>query len=326
MRVLVTGMGGDFGAKTAALVEADPAVEAVLGLDAHPPRRRLRRSEFRRIDPRDTERTAAAVREFAPTVVVHLGVWEPDARATPAAAHARTTLGTRAALGAAVAAGRLEHLVVRSGIEVYGRGPGSAARPTEADPVRPTSPYGRTLAAVEGEAAAAGRMAEVPVALLRFAPTVGVQYPSPLSRVLRSPVVPVNALSLTALAPAEFSLLDVEDAAAAFLAAVRRKVDGPVNVVADGTITPLAAARLGGRLPLPIVAPGWIPARAISRLIGHPIPSHVHELLLRGRRAEGSRAAEALGLAPSRTTEAVVRSLYDWAPVVYLRPSQSSAA
>ena len=38
MRVLLTGMGGDFGARTANAVEADPAVDAVLGLDAYPPR------------------------------------------------------------------------------------------------------------------------------------------------------------------------------------------------------------------------------------------------------------------------------------------------
>jgi UDP-glucose 4-epimerase len=326
MRVLVTGMGGDFGAKTAALIEADPAVDAVLGLDAYPPRRRLRRSEFRRIDPRDTARTAAAVRELMPTVVVHLGVWEPDARATPSAAHRRTVDGTRAALGAAVDAGKLEHLLVRSGIEAYGRGPGTPRRPDEGAPLRPTSPYGRTLRWVEEEAAAAGRLADVPVALLRFAPTVGVQYPSPLSRVLRLPVVPVSALSLTPFGPAEFGLLDVEDAAAAFLAALQRRVDGPVNVVPEGTTTALAAARIGGRVPLPILAPGWIPARAVSRAIGAPIPSHLHELLLRGRQADGGRAAEVLGTTPRRTTDAVVRSLYDWAPVVYLRPGQAEVA
>src|SRR5262245_41952536 len=306
MRVLVTGMGGDFGAKAAALIEADRAVEAVRGLDAYPPRRRLHRSAVRRLDPRDTARTSAAVREFAPTVVVHLGVWEPDARATPSAAHARTMAGTRAALGAAVGAGQLEHVVVRSGIEAYGRGPGSSLRPTEDDPLRPTSPYGRTLSLVEDEAVSTGRVAEVPVALLRFAPTVGVQYPSPLSRVLRLPVVPVNVLSLTPLAPAEFSLVDVEDAAAAFMAAIRRRVDGPVNVVADGTITPLAAARLGDRVPLPVLAPGWIPTRALSRVLGAPIPSHLHELLLRGRQADGGEAGRVLGVTPTRTTEAVV--------------------
>ncbi len=325
MRVLLTGMGGDFGARTANAVEADHAVDAVLGLDAYPPRRRLHGSEFRRIDPRDETRTAAAVREFAPTVVLHLGVWEPDARAAPASAHQRTMAGTRAALGAAVSAGRLEHILVRSGIEAYGRGPGTPRRPDEAAELRPTSPYGRTLQAVEQEAVAAGRTADVPVALLRFAPTVGVQYPSPLSRLLRLPIVPVNALSLTCVAPAAFSLLDVEDAAAAFLAALQRRVDGPVNVVPEGTITPLAAARVGGRVPLPIVAPGWIPTRLVSRAIGAPIPSHLHELLLRGREADGSRAEEVLGVTPRRTTEDVVRALYDWAPVVYLRPGQAVA-
>jgi UDP-glucose 4-epimerase len=325
MRVLLTGMGGDFGAKTAALVEADPAVETVLGLDAYPPRRRLYASRFLRIDPRDTDRTAAAVREFEPTVVLHLGVWEPDARAEPAVAHRRTMDGTRAALGAAVATGKLEHILVRSGIEVYGRGPATPRCPTEDDPVLATSPYGRTLMAVEREAAAAGRLADVPVAHLRFAPTVGVQYPSPLVRLLRQPVVPVNALSLTALEPAAFTLLDVEDAAAAFLAALRGRVDGPVNVVAEGTITPYAAARLGGRLPLPILPLGWVPTRLIGRLAGTPIPAHLYELLIRGRLADGGRAAEILGATPQRGTEDVVRGLYDWAPVVYLRPGQHAA-
>lgn len=326
MRVLLTGMGGDFGARTAAIVEADPAVEAVLGIDAYPPRRRLYASRFLRIDPRDTERTAAAVREFEPTVVLHLGVWEPDARATPAVAHRRTMDGTRAALGAAESTGKLEHVLVRSGIEVYGRGPATPGCPTEDAPLHPTSPYGRTLQAVEAEAVAAGRRSGAPVALLRFAPTVGAQYPSPLVRLLRLPVVPVNALSLTPLVPAEFCLLDVEDAAAAFLAALRRRVDGPVNVVADGTITPLGAARLGRRVPLPIVAPGWVGTRLLSRALGTPIPSHLHELLLRGRRADGGRADEVLGVTPRRSTEDVVRSLYDWAPVVYLRPGQTDAA
>lgn len=326
MRVLVTGMGGDFGAKTAAVIEADAAVDAVLGVDAYPPRRRLHSAEFRRIDPRDRARTSAAIREFAPTVVVHLGVWEPDARAAPSLAHRRTIEGTRTALGAAVSAGRLEHLLVRSGIEAYGRGPGTPRRPDEDVPLRPTSPYGRTLRLVEQEAQAAGRLAEVPVALLRFAPTVGVQYPSPLSRLLRLPAVPVNALSFTPIEPAAFSLLDVEDAAAAFLAAIRKRVDGAVNVVPEGTVTPLAAARLGGRVPLPIVAPGWIGTRLLARAIGAPIPSHLHELLLRGREADGSRAADVLGTTPQRPTEAVVRSLYDWAPVVYLRPGQAEVA
>jgi hypothetical protein len=63
----------------------------------------------------------------------------------------------------------------------------------------------------------------------------------------------------------------------------------------------------------------------LSRAIGAPIPSHLHELLLRGREADGHRAEELLGVTPRRTTEDVVRALYDWAPVVYLRPGQAVA-
>jgi nucleoside-diphosphate-sugar epimerase len=139
-------------------------------------------------------------------------------------------------------------------------------------------------------------------------------------------VVPVNALSFTSIEPAAFALLDVEDAAAAFLAALRTRLDGPVNVVPDGTITPLAAVKLGGRVPLPIVGPGWVGTRVLSRAIGAPIPSHLHELLLRGREADGAKAAAVLGVTPQRPTDAVVRALYDWAPVVYLRPGQAEVA
>jgi nucleoside-diphosphate-sugar epimerase len=148
-----------------------------------------------------------------------------------------------------------------------------------------------------------------------------VQYPSPLVRLLRLPAVPVNALSLTALEPAEFCLLDVEDAATAFVLALRRRLDGVVNVVGEGSITPYAAARLGGRFPVPILPFGWVPTRALSRVVGTPVPAHLHELLTRGRLADGSRAAELLGAAPTRTTADVVAALYDWAPVVYSRPS-----
>ena len=68
---------------------------------------------------------------FAPTVLVHLGVYEPYARSGPRSATTRTAAGTIAALDACLDAGTLEAVVVRSGIEVYGRGPGTPVRPDE---------------------------------------------------------------------------------------------------------------------------------------------------------------------------------------------------
>ena len=80
MRVLVTGMGGHLGTRVAQFLEARPDVEAVAGFDFVPPRRRLQRATFKRIDPRDRDRLVEFVLDFAPTAVAHFGVYEPAAR------------------------------------------------------------------------------------------------------------------------------------------------------------------------------------------------------------------------------------------------------
>ena len=56
MRVLVTGMGGEIGTRVAQLLEERDEVTEIAGCDYAPPRRRLRRSEFKRIDARDRDR------------------------------------------------------------------------------------------------------------------------------------------------------------------------------------------------------------------------------------------------------------------------------
>ena len=65
-RILITGMGGELGTRVAQLVEERPWADEVVGVDFVPPRRRLRKAEFRRIDPRDRDRLAGFVQDFAP--------------------------------------------------------------------------------------------------------------------------------------------------------------------------------------------------------------------------------------------------------------------
>lgn len=320
MRVFVTGMGGELGGRVVGLLEAAPEVDEVAGVDREPPRRRLHRAEFRLVEPLDRRRMVAAVREFDPTAVVHMGVYEPNARSTPKAAVARTEAASIAALGAAAECRDLRHVVVRSGIEVYGRRRGAATRPDESVAPDPTSPFGRSLLRAEGVAVAAAHAAGCPVALLRMAPVVGPHVPSPLGRYLRLPVVPVSAV-----ADPPFSLLHQEDAAAAVLAALRRQVDGPVNVVGPGAVTASQAVRMGGRVPLPVAGPFWRAARALAELTGAPVPDHVHELLVRGRTADGGRAATALGTVARHSTPEVVKDLYEWATVTYLRAAEEAA-
>jgi len=320
MRVLITGMGGELGTRVANLLEADPEVSAIAGIDIDPPRRRLHRAEFWRVDPRDRERVADIVSTLAPTVVVHLGTYEPYARCSPASAIARTASGTIATLQAAASTGSLEHIVVRSGIEVYGRRRGAPDVPTEDDRTDPTTPWGHSLLHAERVARDAAAAAGATVCLLRSAPFVGPHFPSPLGRLLRLPVVPVAALR-----DPSFSVLHQEDAAAAFVAAVKRRVDGPVNVLGGGTISASRAAVMGRRLPLMVTGPGWRPARIAAELAGAPIPAHVHELLTRGRTADGSRTGELLGITPLHRTPDVIRQLHAWTEVTYLRIAEEAA-
>jgi len=313
-RVLVTGMGGELGTRVAQLLETDRSVDVVVGTDFDPPRRRLHRVDFHRIDPRSEERLAALVREVDPTVVVHLGVYEPDARCSPAAAIEMSAACTRAVMRTAARSSSLDRIVVRSGIEVYGRRRGSPLRPDESVAPDPTSPFGRLLLDAEGAAATAGRRADVPVTLLRFAPIVGPHFPSPLGRYLRLPVVTVAAL-----ADQPFSLVHQEDAAAAIVAAARRSVDGPVNVAGSGAVTPRQAARMGGRAIFPAVGPAWVGARWLSDLVGAPVPAHVTELLVRGRTTDSIGAVATLGVSAALATPEVVKDLYEWASVTALR-------
>lgn len=321
MRVLITGMGGELGTRVALLLEADSRVKELSGIDVDPPRRRLEQAEFHRVDPRDRRRVAEVVRGIEPTAVINLGIYEPHARSVPETARQRTINGSIAALGAAAETGRLERIVTRSGIEIYGRQRGSARVPDEEVPPDPTTRFGHTLLRTEAVAASAGEVGDVPVTALRFAPIVGAHVPSPLGRYLRLPVVPFSGF-----VDPPFSMVHPEDAAAAVVAALHLDHDGPLNVCGPGAVTASQAARMGRRVPLPLAGPQWILMRRLAELIGSPVPEHVLELLHRGRTANAATAPAELGVRFAYSTPDVVKELYDWAPVSYLPVGGEAAA
>ena len=120
-RVLVSGMGGDLGSRVAELLEREPWVDKLLGIDTDPPRRRLARAEIHLASPRDHVRVVSLISAFNPHVVVHLSVWEPFSRASPRQAKDLTEQAAISTLGAVAECRALESIVVRSGVEVYGR-------------------------------------------------------------------------------------------------------------------------------------------------------------------------------------------------------------
>ncbi|HSO96654.1 MAG TPA: NAD-dependent epimerase/dehydratase family protein [Acidimicrobiia bacterium] len=320
MRVLVTGMGGELGTRVAQMLEDRAEVDEVAGFDFMPPRRRLRRARFKRIDPRDRDRIIGFVTDFAPHAVAHFGVYEPHSRMNPREAAASTEACTVNALGAAQRAGQLERIAVRSGLEVYGRGRGHPLVPDEEAPLAPTTPYGHTCLEVERLALGFGRRHDVKVGSLRYAVVAGSHIPSPLGRVLRLPAVPVPALADPA-----FSLLHQDDAARAMVEMLVRGLDGPLNVVGPGATSPWQAVRLGGRIPIPVLGVGWDVAAEVAELAGAPIPPHVAELLRHGRSGDGARAVAELELGAMHPTQEVLVDLYEWATVIRLEPARRVA-
>ena len=310
-RVLVSGMGSELGSLVAVQLESEPWVGSLVGIDVDPPRRRLRTAEFHLLQPSQRERIVDVVTKFNPHVVINLSVWEPDARAGLEHARRFTADATTAVIGAAAECPALEAMVVRSGVEVYGRGHRSITRPTETSPLQPTSEYGHMLANIERSAREVGRRIGISVGKLRLAPVLGKHVPSPLGRLLRQPVVPFSLL-----ADAPFAVIEAGDAAAAFVRAAAQRLDEPVNIVAPGAITALQAILRGKRVPLPLVGPEWRVAARLSHMSGAPIPDHVVELMHRGRLADGGKARELLKFTPRLTTPEVIDHLYAWESVV----------
>ncbi|MGB2757606.1 MAG: NAD-dependent epimerase/dehydratase family protein [Acidimicrobiia bacterium] len=320
MRVLVTGMGGELGTRVAQILEADPKVTDILGVDFVPPRRRLQRAEFTRIDPLNAERQEKVIAEFAPQWVVHFGVYEPHSRMAPQEADARTRHSTVSSLRAAAKGGALERVVVRSGLEIYGRGGARARVPDESVPVAPSSLYGRMCRRVESVATAIGRRHEVPVAAIRMAPVLGSHVPSPLGRILRLPAVPIPAF-----ADPPFSLCAPEDACQAMVRAVQRGLDGPINVVGPGAASPWQIVRFGNRIPIPVVGPLWALAARGTEVVGAPMPDHVSELLSAGRTGDTGRIGE-LGMDSLTPTQVIAHDVYEWAEVVTIKPTSLAVA
>ncbi|MCU1394741.1 MAG: hypothetical protein JWM34_3169 [Ilumatobacteraceae bacterium] len=312
-RVLVSGMGSELGSLVASLLESEPWVDTVEGIDVDPPRRRLRRAEFHRVDPSDRGRVIEVVTRFDPHVVIHVAVWEPDARVNTRTAEHLTDAFATSILGAAAECPSLEHIVVRSAAEIYGRARNSPTRPDESAPVAPTSAFGRMAARLEASAADVGRRAGVAIGAVRLAPVLGPHVPSPLGRLLRLPAVPFSVL-----ADPPFGVIRDLDAAAALVAAARVGLAEPVNVAAPGAITAWQAIRRGRRLPLPNVGPEWQLTRRISHLFGAPVPDHVIEALHRGRLVDSGRAMSLLGVTPAASTPDVIDSLYAWPSVVHV--------
>ena len=319
-RVVVTGIGGELGSRVGALLEEQTWIGEIVGIDANPPRRRLRRTVVHVVEPHQHDAIAQRIVDANPHVIIHLGVWEPDARLSSHDAQMHTQAFAHAVFEAALRVPALESVVLRSGIEVYGKVGHSPQVPNEHQPLEPQSLFGHMLLGLEHKASELAIARGTTATLLRLAPVVGPHVPSPLGRMLRLPAVPFSPIG-----SARFSVIEDGDAAQAFVSATQHQPHGAVNVVADGSMSIAQAALAGHRLAIPTIGPGWWAAKSLAKIAGAPVPEHVVELLSHGRLASAESMLHMLNFEPLHTTKQVLTRLYEWPSVIRIQPTRKVA-
>lgn len=307
LSVAVTGPTGTFGSSLIPLLEADDAVERVVGVarsDFDPASRGWTKMTYRRGDVRRPEDLRAAFEDV--DVVVHLaflivGSSESETRAI-------NVEGTLNTFRAAVECG-VRRFVYASSVAAYGFHPDNPVGIEGDWPTRPADRlfYAQEKAELEQllEAEAAGAP-EVELYLLRPPIVLGpdalggkVAVPAWLRSIadrlpMRLPPVPIPAPDLP------IQVIHQDDVASALLRCILGAgPPGAYNIAADEILTLPDIVRLLGGIPVPLPAgPAHATARAAAKLPGLPQPAQWVEALAHPAVMDTTKARTELGWTP----------------------------
>jgi nucleoside-diphosphate-sugar epimerase len=244
--VVITGVAGRVGQRLLEHLEADPDVEAIIGIDAREPLRRPRKLRFHRLDLATAD--LKPLLEGADTIV-HLAF----ATVPPQNDELLTRLnvgGARRLLEAAGGVGARSIVCVSSAM-VYGAWPDNQVPLTEDAPLRPNP--GVTYAAQKAEVERLlgewkGAHPGASVAILRPAAAPGATGAGWLTRAWRG----AGVLRVRGATP-QVQYLHEDDLADAVAVALWKRLDGVYNVAPDGWVPGEDARALQGgfRIPLP---------------------------------------------------------------------------
>ena len=308
-RVLITGIASYLGTELARILEEDPGVEYVAGLDTRRPRVPLERTELIDLDIRDPALLARIPPTRVDTVVHNQIVRRPGPGMPARRAHDVNVIGSLQLLAACERTPTLTAIVVRGSAGIYGAEPAAPQFFTEGMarlyPLR--TRFQRDVAEIENLFGTfARRHEDVICTMLRYQPSIGPAGSTQIPQYLSLPVVP----TYLGFDP-RIQLVHERDALDALAAAVRRPVRGPVNVAAEGTIGLTRMVRLAGRPTLPIPSPLFAGATGAARRVGLPEFTPDFQRLLRyGRGVDTRRLTEEVGCTPRHST---VDAVMSWA-------------
>jgi UDP-glucose 4-epimerase len=312
-RILITGVSNFWGARLAARLAADPAVAHVTGVDTRPPGPALAgRIDFLEADLLDAT-LGPLIRAAAPDVVVHNDIVQfPEPGRSAGRLHELNVIGTLQLLTACDALPALQAVVVRGSASIYGSEASAPAFFTEAMarryPLR--TRFQRDVGELENLVEAFERRhPRVTCTMLRLQPVVGPGLDTPVTRLMRLPVVP----TVLGFDP-RVQLLDAGDSVAALHRAALHPVRGAVNVSAPDVVSLRRALHRFGRPAVPIAHPLYAPVisatRSLSGLRG--VTPDIVQYVRYGRGVDTTRMRDELGFAPRLSTlQAIERVLAD---------------
>jgi UDP-glucose 4-epimerase len=318
-RVLITGIASYLGTELARVLEDDPDVEHVVGLDTRRPRTPLARTELIEADIRDPDIGKLIPPTGVDTVVHNQIVRQPGPGMSSRAAHDINVIGSLQLLAACERVETLRTIVVRGSAGIYGSEPAAPQFFTEEMaqlyPLR--TRFQRDVAEIENLFETFRRRhEEVVCMMLRYQLTIGPAHQTQITRYLSLPVVP----TYLGFDP-RIQLIHETDALDAFVASVRNPLRGAVNVAARGTIGLTRAIRMARRPTLPVPAPLFGTTSQLGRRLGlFDFSPDFRRLLRYGRGVDTARLEREVGFVPRRSTVEAVRAY------VTARDSETEAA
>ncbi|MCC7076220.1 MAG: NAD-dependent epimerase/dehydratase family protein [Acidimicrobiia bacterium] len=313
-RILITGLATYWGGRLAQVLEEQPAVDLIVGVDRHAPTVELDRTEFVRV--REDYGALRRIVEAAEIdTILHTHLLVDSTAASSRQVHELNVIGTMNLLAAAATTDSpVRRLIVKSSTLVYGAGRGDPQifRETARRSNSPRTQVERSLLEVEDYVRDfAEDNPHVSVTLLRVANVIAPDFDTPMLNALHMPAVPA-VFGFDPLV----QFVHVEDCVSALAYAVENDLPGIFNVAADGVI-PWSEVR--GIIGKPAM---WLPPLGTQAAAGMLRRSHIVDLpdeflsLLRFGRGVDNVRLKQVGF---RYRYSTVGCLYDFAEGLRLR-------
>jgi UDP-glucose 4-epimerase len=298
---MVTGVSRYLGGRFTQLLQADPDISRVIGVDVVPPKQDLGDAEFVRADIRNPI-IGKVISQAEVDTVVHMAVI-----ATPVGAGGRATMkeinviGTMQLLAACQKAPSVRKLVVKSSSAVYGSSPNDPAMFTEDMEPNALARSGYAKDSVEVESYVRGfarRRPDVKVTTLRFANFVGPRVQTALTSYFGLPVVP----TVLGFDP-RLQVVHERDGLEVLWRSTLDDHPGTFNVAGDGVMLLSQAIRRAGRpmLPMPSPTAPWI-GQVLRRLGVADFSPEQIRFLTYGRVLDTTAMRDIFGFTPRYST------------------------